>query len=200
MPRKTVIPCHSIEMYRLVYVEVPKAGCTSVKYALAPYKKGYPWRSDDFEAMHRWFGYQHAAGLEDLARRFANRWRDYQKFTVVRHPIRRFESLYYQKIDPHGRRDINDFVAHLGDDNHWLWDTHGISQVSLIGTDLSQYDFVGRTEDMPEVERYLCRVLDDVQIPHLFRSSRTREPLSQQTIDRLYAIYREDFDVLGYRP
>ena len=198
IPKLPSILCHPFDEQRFVYVEIPKAGCTSVKQALARLKSKGPQPPQETSEFHDWFGYTHVANTKRLKRRLENRWRDYFTFTVVRNPIDRFESLYYEKINLQG--DINAYIQdELSDDNRWLFNPHGTPQVNLIGEDLSSFDFVGRTENMEEVSARLSQTVGAEPLRHLNRSRRTaRPPLSQQSLRRLTEVYRRDFEVLGY--
>ncbi len=193
------IPCHPLDRYRFVYVEVPKSGCTSVKHALCKAHLGTAWESDDFEELHSKFGYTDIENVVSLQEQFATTWKDYFKFTLVRCPIARFESLFYEKIrHPAG---INTFIIeHLTPDNSWLSNAHGTPQVNLIGADLEHYDYVSRTESMAEVGQVLSNLFGPLTLRQLNQSAQQadREPLSNEAILRLSRIYHQDFCLLGY--
>lgn len=195
------VPCHPFEAARCVYVEVPKAGCTSVKTALSPFKGGPP---EDGEDIHGWTGYTHARSVRHLYDWLETRWSDLFRFTVVREPTERFVSFYYG-LEPYERGcygDVNRYVCsgEFERDLEWRSNIHVIPQTLLIGTELERFDFVGRTETM-DVElwrEFRDRLGLDVDVPHLNRSSADRDELSDETRERLRVIYWRDYEVLGY--
>jgi hypothetical protein len=194
------IPCHVIESHSFLYVEVPKAGCSSIKASLAPWKKGAAWQGTSTDDMHEWFGYTNVSGIPELLSRFETCWREYYKFTVVRHPITRFESLFYNKIRNSYKDTINEYIHSRFMKDEWWGNAHCAPQTTLIGMDISRYDFVGRLEAIPLVERQLSSLFENISIPHL--NSRPVNagytPLSDTSLARLKEAYKDDFDVLGY--
>ena len=191
------IPCHPVEVAGLVYVEVPKAGCTSIKWALSRFKGGPPAATED---IHGWFGYTHAQHRSQLNGWLETRWADLFRFTVLRDPIARFLSFYYG-LQIHERGCYGDVSRYVEsgafEADPWANDIHAIPQTFLLGGDLSRYDFVGRTEDMGKVEVELRRVTGvHLEIPHANRSTTERRPLSLVAERRLREIYAKDYEVL----
>lgn len=197
-PWDGTIPCHPIDAAKIVYVEVPKAGCTSVKYALSPFKGGPP---DPDEDIHRWYSYTWARDVGELYRWFRTRWAGYFKFTVVRDPIARFESFYYDKVDPAERyaTTIDRYVMGEFERDERRMDIHAIPQSMLLGPELGQFDLVGRLEDMSSVASVLsAHTGRAIVIPHL-NASGSRPSLERATRARLAMIYRADIEAFGYR-
>lgn len=194
------IPCHPYDAARLVYVELPKAGCTSIKTALSPLRGGPPEPDED---VHRWTSYTWARDLGELHRWLATRWSTYFRFTVTRDPVTRFESWYYDKLSPLERwtTSIDEYVAwDFARDDRRL-DVHAVPQTMIIGTELWRYDLVGRLEDLAGVVDVLARDAGvPVSIPRLNAATEPRPPLARGTADRLRALYATDVDVLGYAP
>lgn len=185
------IPCHPIPGVNVVYVEVPKAGCTSVKLALAPLLGADPPAD-----IHRWFGYTHARNEEELGDWLTGRWAGWFRFTVVRHPVRRFES-FYAGIDPDGLGDINAWIAARQDDERWL-DIHAVPQRRLTG-DPSLYDFVGRLEETRAIEEAIGVATNcDLDLPRANASAAPRRRLTQRSLSALRTIYAADLDAFDY--
>lgn len=195
------IPLHPVAGIDVVYAEVPKAGCTSVKLALAPFRGGAP-ASDDNETLHRWFGYSYARHVGEMQDWFATCWGGFYRFTVVRNPIARFESFYYEKVSDAQRAvygSIDRYVDKHFDADDWRWNAHTVPQTALIGTNLSVFDDVFRLERIHKLGIELTkRVGAKVTIPHANRSSVPRKAMSPGTEEQLRDIYRADFEVLGY--
>lgn len=186
------IPCHPVEAANLVYVEVPKAGCTSIKWALAAFKGEQPVKSTD---IHHWFGYTHARDVAELNEWLTGRWGNMRRFTVVRNPVDRFLSFYYglQPAERGAWGDVNRYVIEQLGVDAWAEDIHVVPQTLLLGTNLSCYDHVGHTEDMAATAAWL-----GVAVPHHSRYEGVRQPLTAAALKRLRSVYRTDYEVLGY--
>lgn len=189
------IPVHELSG-DIVWVEIPKAGSTSVKIALANALRGGSF-TDDTD-LHDWFGYTYAANQDELHDWLTDRWRDRWKFCVLRDPAARFVSLYYEKIDPHRYGSINAWIQ--GNADSWWWDDiHAVPQTQIVG-DLADYTYVGRIEDSLDVEAHLsARVGEHVKLGHHNATNGDREPLDPLTVRLLEARYAEDYAVLGPR-
>jgi len=177
------IPCH--EFGGVLYVEVPKAAATSIKAALGEVPEG--------EDPHRWLGYIDARDPAQLQAWLLGRWAKLFRFTVVRHPVARFESYFYGHVGG----DINAFIQ----DGFWDRDVHAVPQTAILGEDLAGFDFVGRVEAMDLVQRRLRRtgsVPSRLSLPHLNASVGKRQRLGAASRRVLEAVYRRDFEVLGY--
>lgn len=187
-PWDGAIPCHPIDGAGIVYVEVPKAGCTSIKLALSGLKGGPPEPDED---IHHWWSYTWATDLAELYRWFDTRWRTYFKFTVVREPVARFESFYYGKV---GQYAINSYVHAL---RMTQLDVHAVPQASLLGPELDRFSFIGRTEQMDVVGTVLSAVAGQViTVPHANRSEPERRPLTPKARARLLEVYHADIAML----
>jgi len=185
---------HPIDSIGVLYVEVPKAACSSLKAALAPYRR--PGPTPQGEALHRWFGYTYAFAERELDAWIARHWSGYFRFTVVRHPIERFESFFYSKV---GGEDIDEFARDFAESG-WARDAHAERQADLIGRDLSKYHYVGRVEDLTRTADVLSQVVGSpVRVPHLNGSIRG-PGLGAEARATVAEHYREDFDLLGYTP
>lgn len=182
------IPCHPVR--GLVYVEIPKTGCTSVKHALAEYA-GTPPEGD----VHRWMGYTEARDLEQLQDWLQGRWAQTFSFTVMRDPLARFQSYYYGNHVYERFPDINDFVLH--ELVEMMSDIHAVPQTALVG-DLTGFDYVGRTHNMAAVSRRLSKAARRrIWIErHNAGPPLQRQELSGASLRRLRDIYRADYEVL----
>jgi len=185
---------HEIPEHRLLYVEVPKAGCSSIKISLRHFRgiHDMPVDMDDF---HERFGYKNIP-LFSFEKILKTKYKaqGWKIFTVVRNPYDRFVSYYKDKVssDQLGRY-INKFSL-----RKYFHDTHVRPQHALIGTDLSVYDMIGTTENMTEVFAWL-RNITGASIDYTHQNKTSLDvSLTQEQKDKIYSLYRKDFTLLGY--
>lgn len=196
------IPVHIYGAARLVFVEVPKAGNTSIKRALA-HLNG--WEYDhEYPDIHKLTGYVYCNEGE-LREHLERRWRDWRVFTVVRHPYDRFRSFWQGAIgrnamDRVGLLDPNLWVQARIDDGFWQ-DFHAIPQSRLVVVPES-YSHIGRTDNMVQTRNWLTKVVGHpIDIPHANRSeSEKLPPLNDTTKAILHELYRGDFEMFGFAP
>jgi acyl carrier protein phosphodiesterase len=117
---------------------------------------------------------------------------------VVRDPVTRFESFYWgNKYGEEG--DINRYVRRGRINEAMRHDIHAVPQTTLLGNTLSDFDFVGHTENMDEVAKVLSEAANrKVKIPHLNASPIERVPTLAATRRRLRTLYRRDMRTFGY--
>lgn len=182
------VPCHPFYPAGLLYVEVPKCGATSIKWALAAPAP------PEGEEVHRWLGYIDAQDVAQMQEWLAGRWAHLFRFTVIRDPIARFVSYFTSQR----RGDIERFVLDEFSLEIARRDIHSAPQTDIIGGDLARFDFVGHTEVMEHVSTILSEVTDtEIVIGHRNRTHRDRPDLSAAAIARLQEIYRADLEVIG---
>ena len=192
-------PCHPVEAAGLVFVGVPKVATTSIKWALAAFREGGAPPSQDID-IHRWFGYTEARSLDELFEWLTTRWKRLFSFTVVRNPADRFASFYYGL--PEGDRakyaNINAYLRTMTP-ARLESNIHTTPQTDLVGNDLSRFDFVGRMENMNEVQATLSDAAGvPIVLPHLNASEQPESQYSHASRSRLRKLYRTDFKVLDY--
>lgn len=181
----------AVEAHRIAYMAVPKAACSSVKAALAVADPAVPDArladvGTDPMAIHAIYP----------TRRFRpHRWRAYEgwfRFTVVRDPLRRLLSLYTDVIAErrllHNSANFRRARAPLPQDpdpdtfflnlrGYMSWASvvkhHALPMRLFTGPDLSDYDRVYRTAELPDLAGDLTRLSGrKVTIPRL-NASRT---------------------------
>ena len=194
---------------KFLYVEVPKAGCSTIKYELffkRRFGEMYPR-----DSMHHILGYKFTETL-DL-------YRKYFKFTVVRDPFTRFMSVYFERIfdrkDPtvcdslgitdlgdEIFSDVNKFLSHMTRDilNR---DHHTALQSYLLRNNLDQLDYIGQLENIKDVEDNLSEVLDEeITFAWLNKGSRKDHYPIDVDMQRFNNIFSEDYEFLKdyYKP
>ena len=125
---------------KMVYWFIPKCACTTMKTVIAHHL--------GLEVPEAWKKV-HGLPFRFIHHGQAVQYRDWQHFTVVRHPMRRTLSLFNNKIFRDGRtiRRVKDGVTQP------IFSNYG----SLFYADMSFPDFV----------RAICRVLDNRADPHI---------------------------------
>lgn len=188
----------------IVFVHIPKAAGTSVCDSLYGGRVGHFTLSELRRPQGR---SALPSGIEGLP-----------SFSVVRDPLERLHSSYRYARDGGGTEggispdpayrsaSFRSFSAFL---EEWLVHQE-LTSLDRVFWPQSRFvadagdgavDFVGRVEDMDEVERWLRRnVSDELVIPHLNRARRARTSPSYREEDRRIVrdLYREDYDAFGY--
>jgi hypothetical protein len=193
---------------KVAWVVVPKAACTTIKWALHSLRGEYerPSRTKGKDkAFHDWFGYNHVE-LPELTEKLRSLKADgWTTFTVVRDPYQRFCSLYANILRRKewkgpARASIEEFARHFHECG-WPTNVHGCPQTDLIGTDLSLYDFVGRMEDMPSVFAFLRETFGIEDMPEeRLNASPALEGLRVAEKRLLLPFFEKDYEVLPYEP
>lgn len=163
----------AIDAHRIAYMALPKAGCSTVKAALAqtdPLADIPPAGARDVTTWHRLYP----------TRRFRpHRWERYDgwwRFCVVRDPLRRLLSAYVNRVvelrELHncrkilrGRVDLprdpdpDFFFSHMADYMNASSSIrhHMLPSWLFLGPDLSRYDRVYRTSELGQFGRDLAR-------------------------------------------
>jgi len=201
---------------KLLYVEIPKAGCTTIDYELF-------WKPlfGDNQPREITCRFQEILGskctfhLNDLTS-----FKDYFKFTVVRDPYTRFMSAFYFIL--HNNR-LSPIVQSLGI-SHWTDDIfgdpnifihrvnksilnrnpHTALQTILLPKNLTDLDYIGQLEDMDSVEKCLSQVLSEKIQFGWWKKQREANNYYPLKIDaeKFNDIFMEDYETLGkfYQP
>jgi hypothetical protein len=194
---------------RFVYVQVPKAACTSVKQALLPaFGINCP---EDGPAVHRVLRKSPARiakrklATPDLA--------DLYRFSFVRNPFDRLVSAYYSKISEHrtvlsneqfrGGMSFEEFAEAACEIPDESADQHVRSQWTFL--DGVRMDFVGRLENMGEDYARVAGVLGVSPIlPHSNHATRPHDKKSyrnhydEELARKVGERYRGDLEAFGY--
>jgi hypothetical protein len=202
---------------KFLYVEIPRAGCTTIKYELF-WRRKYGELDPTHEIqkilkrqMHDVLGYIHTRTLESYD--------DFFKFSVVRDPYTRFMSGYYGflyknknafisktlEIDNYPDEiffDPNEFLHSVNKDilNK---NPHTALQTNLLPKNLRDLDFIGQLENMEAVEEKLSHVLRERIKFGWEQKGRGIDYYSIKIdTDRFNDIFREDYETLEnfYRP
>ena len=214
---------HISRRHHAVFVEVPKAGCTVVKRVLQVAEDP---AAATVESVHDRASSPLAGPLRDGidADELFGPASDWFRFTFVRNPYSRALSCYLEKVAglqrlsemrlPKLGLEADDdvsfrrFLELLASDKEVRdADIHWTPQTTLLSLDRVSYDYIGRFESFaPDLTRVMHRLEIDVPTDLLGRrtthetgaSSRILEFYDDDCVDLVRAVYREDFDRLGY--
>ncbi len=189
---------HVDHEHRLLYVETPKVGCTSIKHALATLAGRCEGMPDELDAFHIWFGYQHRQPISAVLDKMARNYRDYFTFALVRDPIERWESFFYNKIAGRESNDINEFANQFAK-TRWANDPHGLPQHALIGDSLSLYSALLPITQMSQLQTAIeSHIGKPFPIPERNKSTRRESPgLQPSSRAIIREFYRGDFKLFG---
>lgn len=214
--------------HKLIYVETPKVGCTTIKQILQHAEYDYDTSKvsmKDHDLLHdrscsplKSPEYNEALFLNCINSE------DYFTFSFVRNPFTRVLSAYLDKIV--GKPGVfNQFQKRIGIDsssnipsfNEFLeiiytqpeveMDPHWAPQSFLLGCDKVHYDFLGRFENFDDsinelISRTKLRLLPEAnslgRAHATSASDQLKEYYTKRAIHRVREIYSEDFRRLGY--
>jgi hypothetical protein len=209
--------------FKIAFFGTPKVASTSVKRLFLELEEGYDAARDPTRTrvVHMTYPTKARSLEEDL-----HRYQDYWKITIVRDPIQRALSTYFNRIvtnkDTHkGRFPVlkakllglpldptpDEFYEKMR--RYFLQSrvvAHHLSlQSRYIGRDLSQYDKVYRLEDLANfVSDLSTRTGKDLQLQHVQKSTKplTLDMLSPRAVQSIRSFVRADYDLLTdyYKP
>ena len=164
----------TVEAHKIAYMALPKAGCSSVKAALAHLDPDVTLPPEDRIDVNTW----HA--IYPTRRFRPHRWKqyaDYWRFAVVRDPVKRLMSVYTNRVvefkDLHNCRNIlrghvdlpkdpdpDFFFTHLRAycDASSVIKHHCLGAELFLGPKPLKYDRVYRTEELAELPHDLARI------------------------------------------
>ncbi|WP_238366120.1 sulfotransferase family 2 domain-containing protein [Mesobacterium pallidum] len=206
----------AVEAYRLAYMALPKAGCSSVKEALARIDPDAALPPPEAQGHGTW----HA--LYPTARFRPHRWEQYEqrgwfRFCVVRDPIDRLLSVYSNRVDrfdelknsPRVRAlglptkpDPDYFFGHLRDyiEASSVIKHHAIGAWLFLGPKPLRYTRVYRTKELGQLGADLSLITGQtVTIPRANASERkvTWDELSGATRDSLRPFLDQEYEYLS---
>jgi hypothetical protein len=178
------------------YLEIPKAACTSIKYAILA-SDGKTFLGSDIDTDPHW---KHD---KPPAVNF--------RFTFVRHPVTRFISVYRNKIQrgylarypQMPQRTATPFETLTWIQSHLYSNYHPDKHFQLQTAIRKNRhrpqpaDFIGCFEQLATQWAELQATWGLPDLPH-YNSSQGEVVLDRPTLDLLYTIYRPDFQAFGY--
>lgn len=214
--------CHWSMTHRFVYVEVPKAGCTTIKRVLQQAEAGGTLTYERPGIVHDRAHSPLLAPKDDPAGfREALRGGSFC-FCFVRNPFTRTLSAYLDKmvangherrrlapklgLDPDRPPSFAGFLGAVAEQANQDRDIHWKSQAYLLQPNRMRYAYIGRFEALREQIRAVCDHLSigsyAADLPDTWHAtnanSRMREFYGPSEAELVRRIYEEDFCRFGY--
>lgn len=212
------------EKNRLIYVETPKVGCTSIKKILQYNELDCDESRLPSDVHEREQSPLKSPNADEagFVRRLASS--EYFTFTFVRDPITRVLSAYLDKIvaqpgevtpaqremgiDPAERiPTFAEFIEMVHRQRPFDMNVHWAPQAFLLGIDKVQYDYIGRFECFNQSIEHLVARRGLKLPPSAMRHGRAHATNASDLLGRHYTnaalervreIYHDDFRYLGY--
>jgi len=193
--------CHEKQ---LIFVHIPKTGGTTVEYYLELIKgiNGYGIIKNVAFQHFNWENYNTLLG-EDI-------YSKYFKFSIIRNPISRCISEYYWTTLGFGYKNnssFDNFLDNVEDIvknkkfNETIYHDHFYPQSFFILDENknSKVDKIYRFEDFSEMNNFLNNYTSEIIIPKQEISKGITKIIpTQNQIDKIYQIYKQDFENFNY--
>jgi len=208
-----------------VFIHNPKCGGTSVREALMQFDttSNFFWGYDTWNDTAIDKGHLPLFILRNKYPEYFRLLRDYLTFMFVRNPYARTVSgfnesnielsdatFYLPEGEATYRERLNDFIRKLDESSLTGWRSelhHFVRQVDFAYIGQKSFiDLVMKVEEWPKCLRQLKNFLPD--LPDLLEAAEKRNVrfgdrdcmhyLTRESIDRINALYKSDFDVFGY--
>ena len=212
----------AVDAHKIAYMALPKAGCSSVKAALARVDPAVTLPPEDEIDTNTWHH------IYPTTRFRPHRWEPYEKpdwwrFCVVRDPFKRLMACYTNRVVQMGElknsikiRDGREFLPKnlvTDPDPDFFFQNleayklgsstikhHALGAWLFIGPKPLRYNRVYRVEEMGELARDLSeRVGEKVEMPHENSSEKrlTLDDLKPETIDSLRPFLTQEYEHLS---
>ncbi len=202
------------DKFNLLYLNVPKSGCTTIKKAIFETSTGVKYSHNiQFKKTISGSFRVNRHALRSVTD-------DTFIFTVVRNPAVRLFSTYYDKVvggkngDPRILKQIVDAFGETGEVNFFEFidfvasipdndrNPHYQSLVGRTCIGSIDYNYVGCLEDPLSTFSYISNTLN---YDFGFINSNSRKShkvmdhfLTSEAYDRIYSIFKDDFEAFGY--
>ncbi len=190
---------------KIIFIHVPKTAGTTIE-----------WMLDMELSLENFYGIENGKALQHLlARDIKKKIKDYDeyiKFTVVRNPYDRFISEYkWCEMDGHGFikcESIDEFLSYVEkvvkrnkyDENVYI--DHLIPQYEYVYDKKGELlvDYVGKYEELEDVFNYMRKNLKVTkeEIYKLNETKKYKVILNKEQKDRIYNLYKKDFELFNY--
>jgi len=201
----------------LVFVRVPKAGCSTVIARLLAQSGDGKTSTLSLHSENPLATYERADFSERLSTLNPKRT---QMFTVVRNPYTRVLSAFREKVElkidgPRYRSELGidqsakinfaEFVDILVTKNPLMLDMHFMPQSLIVANDKVRYDAIFHLENMQECFEWMDAILPQTGAqssaiaPHATNANaRVKSLYTPDIAAKIEAYYADDFELLGY--
>lgn len=195
--------------HKLLYMPLPKSGCTTIKKLLWYMDSGFPVKGD----IHNAFYTEDFNNLLQILT--DDKVKSYYKFCVVRDPVDRLISAYNHRVLVKGEIRDNPQISITSDPPFFEFvnnlekyrsipviDHHVSPMCRWLGTDANYYDKIYKLRD---IDTHIIPLLEskcghnltiDMSVnssPHVIK----RLDISKDLEDKIKSIYKKDYDVFG---
>ena len=189
---------------KIIFIHIPKTGGTSIEMRLGMRGKtnGFVVVNGIAKQHYRWRNYVKELGND--------KFKEYYKFAVCRNPYTRLLSEYYWcEIPSMGHRHGQSFVEFLGKVEKIVkekqfkltkYHDHFIPQWRFVFDDEgnSKVNKIFRFESFNEIDVFLKEKYQATGNQHQKKSGNKKYILSDEDKNRIYTIYKKDFELFGY--
>lgn len=204
-----------------IYFRIPRAANSTITMILYSLDTGVTDSKSVNIAKNDHFNRMSELNEDELKK---ETFKNFFKFTVVRHPTERFLSFYLGKVErledravrsklerimgkPHGAPiTIEETLDCLASGRNLLKNGHWAPQTALITIPPDELDFIGRFENLQADMATICRRIFQAEPPKLsWRSHATNaravvgQRISRRIEDRLIELYQADYEAFGYQ-
>lgn len=195
-----MVYCHDRQV---IFIHIPKTGGTTVELELGLFDHKHGYGVVNGKALQHliWKDYVSILGLDTF--------NNYFKFAIVRNPYDRIVSEYYwcpdKGIGYKGGQSFDEFLDYCQDviDNkaydRTIHHDHYMYQSDFIFEgDTCMVDILFKFEQFDKVKKFLTVVTSNKHIPQHNKGHIKKLELTDRQKDKIYNIYKIDFERLGY--
>jgi len=192
------MPIFSINNKRILFIHIPKTGGTSIETwleSLGVMNFYAPLTPDGFRSSPQHFR------MADFNLLFGE---DYQwdyAFTIVRNPYEKLRSEYFYRATNQKRHSYSEWIRRLLTQyikNNFVLDNHLRPQNHFIESNLDVFKFEDGMDNIIAEIAPKIGVDKPAVVPKENVSVKQETKLSNETLNLINRIYKNDFDQLGY--
>ena len=195
-----MVVCH---IRKIVFIHIPKTGGTSIEQMMREGGKYqlYYLGVRNKRSMHHYMA-------KELKAEMGRMFDVYRKFSFVRNPYDRIVSEYFWC--PFGKRKnvgFDDFLKYVGgiikSNNYFsnIYHDHFIPQYYFLFDDNNRQmiDYIFKFEDFENAVGFIkSKFKLNGNLPHLNKGGREELILTEEQKEKIYQMYKVDFDIFNY--
>jgi hypothetical protein len=204
-----------LEDYKLIYLNLPKTGCSSVKKSLLDKLKNEEVHLQNELDIHSLFGNMSHFG------KLPAKYKDYYMFTFVRNPFTRVVSGYlnkfrdFERIKKHGflyqgymgdiftlDMEFDEYVRNMVKIPHAFAEKHFRPLYHSVSVNATKpVDYIGKFQTMAEDFKFIQEKFELPPLPHLNKSNSYdyRTYYTPELVELVYQYYKQDIEQFDYQ-